>query len=366
VPRVDDRIRTSAEEMLAACRHDRASRGAALEAAESRIFVNDPRLPTVVLLWTQPAINFLTHPGISFLAGALDPQAVRACLASAIQGLNAEEQELRYISLLSAEWGELLQAQYGHAFFVVERVSLVWRGADCLPATPTAPPGAVVAPIDEELASRIPQELDPGFAQVYPTPAAFLAQGLGYCVLFEDQLASVAWICARHCGEAEIAVWTAEPLRRRGFCRLACAALMRDCHARGLTLDWIAFTYNHPSVATARALGFSEDATYLWAQHTPWNAHRRSVPVSGARLEAYCGEYELANGRSLYISAEGDELRIQFWNQSRPRHTVLAESDTCFFLAEDDIQLSFRSAGDGRTHVTFRMNGEEQDGTAST
>ncbi len=343
--------------MLAAFRHDRACLGAALEAAESRIFVDDLRQPTVVLLSTRS--------GISFLAGALDPEAVRACLASAIQGLSAEEQELRFISLLSAEWAELLQAHYGHAVFVMERVAFVRRGTSPPPATPTIPPGAVVAPIDERLASRIPGQLDPSFALAWPDPAAFLAQGGGYCVLFEDQLASVAWIYAAHGDEAEVAVATAEPLRRRGFCRLACTALMRDCHARGLTLHWSAFTYNHPSVAAARALGFSEDAAYLWVQYTPWNARRRSVPVSRAQLETYCGEYELANGRRLYLSADGGQLRLQFWTRSRPRHRLLAESDTSFFLPEDDIQLSFRTAADGQTHLTFRMKGEEQDGTRS-
>ena len=346
-----------AEEMFASFQHDRTILGAALHDAESRVFLDDLNRPTVALIWARP--------GVSFLAGALDPDAVRACLGSAIQRLSAEKRELRFVSLLSAEWADLLQSQYGHAFFVMERVGFVWRGTSSPPATPTIPPEAVVAPIDEEWASRIPQELDPSFALAWPTPAAFLAQGRGYCVLFEDQLASVAYVCAPHGGEAEVGVATAERFRRRGFCRLACAALMHDCHARGLTLCWSAFKYNHPSVATARALGFSEDATYLWAQCTPWNAHRRSVPVSRAQLEAYCGEYELPGGRRLYISAEGDELRIQFWTRSRPRHTLLSESDTSFFLAEDDIQLSFRGGVGGRTSLAFTMHGEEQEGKRS-
>jgi len=84
----------------------------------------------------------------------------------------------------------------------------------------------------------------------------FLDAGGGFAVLVDGRPAALAFSAFVTSSQLEIGVETAEEHRGRGLARLACAALIDQCLAKGLDPVWACRLDNRASHRLAEALGF--------------------------------------------------------------------------------------------------------------
>ncbi|HEX3084429.1 MAG TPA: serine hydrolase [Pyrinomonadaceae bacterium] len=77
---------------------------------------------------------------------------------------------------------------------------------------------------------------------------------------------------------------------------------------------------------------------YPLAKLEPPKEHK-AIQLDPKIFDAYAGEYQLAPGFSLIFSREGDRFFIQPTGQNKTE--ILAESETDFFLARADAQVTF-------------------------
>ncbi len=66
----------------------------------------------------------------------------------------------------------------------------------------------------------------------------------------------------------EIGAVATEAHRRKGYAKMTCQYLARDCEALGFTAHWTCHTSNAGSAKTARALGFQCERDYELIENT--------------------------------------------------------------------------------------------------
>jgi RimJ/RimL family protein N-acetyltransferase len=86
--------------------------------------------------------------------------------------------------------------------------------------------------------------------------ARFAAAGGGFAALDGGALAALAFTSFRRGRELELGIETLPSHRGRGYALEACAALIEECLARGLTPVWACREGNTASVRLAERLGF--------------------------------------------------------------------------------------------------------------
>jgi hypothetical protein len=128
------------------------------------------------------------------------------------------------------------------------------------PASTPLPPdhtrGACVA-IDRTTADEVNEQLGLDlFCRFWGSGADFFRHAFGFAVRHAGRVVSACYSAAITEGIAEIDVATAGSARRQGFGRMAAAAFVRECQARGLTPSWDCFTNNPGSLGLAASLGF--------------------------------------------------------------------------------------------------------------
>lgn len=124
------------------------------------------------------------------------------------------------------------------------------------------PPGFRLLPIDMDICERYP-DLAFAYELQWGGVPNFLANGFGYCMLADGELASAcdSPFCAG--GRAEIGVETTETYRRKGLARLAATAFIGESLRRGLEPVWECWWENEASRALADRLGF------VWLEDYP-------------------------------------------------------------------------------------------------
>lgn len=86
---------------------------------------------------------------------------------------------------------------------------------------------------------------------------------------------------------------------------------------------------------------------------------RKEITINPSLLDAYVGEYKLAQNFILTITKENERLYVQATGQ--PRVQLHPEAETDFFLAEVDAQVSFVKDGTGKvTQLTLHQGGRDQ------
>jgi len=86
---------------------------------------------------------------------------------------------------------------------------------------------------------------------------------------------------------------------------------------------------------------------------------RKEITINPSLLDAYVGEYKLAQNFILTITKENERLYVQATGQ--PRVQLHPEAETKFFLAEVDAQVSFVKDGTGKvTQLTLHQGGRDQ------
>jgi hypothetical protein len=94
---------------------------------------------------------------------------------------------------------------------------------------------------------------------------------------------------------------------------------------------------------------------YPLAKLEPPKEHK-AIQLDPKVLDAYAGEYQLGPGLSLVFTHEGDKLFMQPTGQSKVE--ILPESETDFFLAVADIQVTFVKDDKGQVNgATLHQNG---------
>lgn len=121
------------------------------------------------------------------------------------------------------------------------------------------PPDFALQPFDAATAEWLQANMGipwPWFVGRWGSVENFLANGIGFCLVCEDQVASCAMAMAIGGAEAETQVWSGEAFRGRGLATLAAIAFVEHCRARGLKPGWTTDLGNKPSIAVARKIGF--------------------------------------------------------------------------------------------------------------
>ncbi len=87
-------------------------------------------------------------------------------------------------------------------------------------------------------------------------------------------------------------------------------------------------------------------------------SERRQITVPHATLARYVGTYEMAPGRNMSITLDGEQLLTQLSGQQKLQ--VFAESETLFFLKVVDAQLEFNVSAAGEVaSVTLHQGGRD-------
>jgi len=123
------------------------------------------------------------------------------------------------------------------------------------------PDGVHIRRINQEDARLLDaQSWSEGIFASYGSQKAFLARGLGYCLLHENQHVAVCLSFADSSAGVEIEVDTCPGFEGRGYATLVCARFVGACLDRHWIPLWDAT--NPASAAIARKLGFVEGEQY--------------------------------------------------------------------------------------------------------
>ncbi|NJD59279.1 MAG: hypothetical protein C3F13_13045 [Anaerolineales bacterium] len=125
------------------------------------------------------------------------------------------------------------------------------------------PPGCRIQKIDRTLLERCLWCGDMAF--YCGSLENFLQNGLGICLMHDDEILVEAYASAFGAGNAEIGAVTHEPYRGRGYAPIAVAHLIHLLAQRGYQAYWSCDVDNEPSSRVAQKLGFRVKKTYeIW------------------------------------------------------------------------------------------------------
>jgi hypothetical protein len=97
---------------------------------------------------------------------------------------------------------------------------------------------------------------------------------------------------------------------------------------------------------------------YPLAKIEPPKDHK-AIQLDPKIFDAYAGEYQIIPGFSLVFSREGDKFFLQPTGQSKVE--IFPESETDFFLAVADVQVSFVKDDKGQvSQAILHQNGRNQ------
>lgn len=233
---------------------DRAQIDAALENRQpGRLFVDDPRRPTAAILFRT--FGF-------YIAGDHTSEALRRFIRDAPPEPEVFQALYGYVPVGDA-WQRALLDDHGDLLEVIPRHGFKWHPTDAARQVVEGwrermPAGARMVPIDLELARRIDREMNQFIKIFWLSHEAYAAGGFGFCLMFDDTLASIAYTVSVSSSEANIDVETVEQFRRQGLSTLTSSAYIEHCQSLGLVPTWDSDGPNLASRATARALGFQE------------------------------------------------------------------------------------------------------------
>ncbi len=249
--------------------------GYALEAAIAggaplTAWVDDPARPALAYLCDLRALHYLLGARTPAAAAAVARLLADELLPTLAQRARAAgEPAFALLRYADAAWGHdgALAPLAGLAAH--PRVAHLRPPHAPLPAWAAPeralPAGYRLVSIDAALLNDATLQLDSlrrEIAEVWPTPATFLAHAWGYGVLWGQAL--VAWCTAEEVspGRCGVGIWTAEAHRRRGLATAAAAAFARRCAREGRTALWDAWAANEPSRRVAERLGWALQHAY--------------------------------------------------------------------------------------------------------
>lgn len=116
------------------------------------------------------------------------------------------------------------------------------------------PEGYEIREIDEYLFPRITGTVVPSL--FWPDAADFLKKGKGFCVLFDGEIASVAFSAAVSSNQIDIGIHTSEKYRRQGLAAIAARKMIEYAISVNKHPVWDCNVSNTGSMLTAKKVGF--------------------------------------------------------------------------------------------------------------
>jgi hypothetical protein len=195
----------------------------ALNDANPRIFADDATSPQASLLCPQGG-------DVAFAAGNAD---FAAHLMGYVLGLQDDPPRLRFLSLPNDAWREKITAAFPNCFYEKHRISHTiedphktenWQSE--------IPPDCGVQRIDQALAEQIRHDKSLWFGDYWPDVGRFVSEGMGYCLLQNSRVVSLAYSPSPVSRLAEIVVETDQEFRGRDYAGLCCAPFIQECLSR--------------------------------------------------------------------------------------------------------------------------------------
>ncbi|MFN8444773.1 MAG: GNAT family N-acetyltransferase [Caldilineaceae bacterium] len=168
----------------------------------------------------------------------------------------------------------------------------------------------------------------------------FLANGLGFCIVHDDTIASMCIMDCRSGTTCEIGIRTDPGYRRRGLAAIVVAGMVDACLERGITtIGWHCHRTNYGSRGTAQKVGFEIYAEYAayssffpaqnlgdlsqaaathWAKHFTWAADRvdPKYRLDAAAAWALAGESETTLSQLRQAVKEGADFTPEWLETS--------------------------------------------------
>lgn len=110
--------------------------------------------------------------------------------------------------------------------------------------------------MDESLFYQFTTTMESIFENHWGSAEEFLSKGLGYCIVYKGEIASICFSFNTGGGYAEIGVITKKQFSNKGFALITSSAYIEECIEKRLTPIWDAGKGNAPSNQLARKLGF--------------------------------------------------------------------------------------------------------------
>lgn len=113
--------------------------------------------------------------------------------------------------------------------------------------------------IDPEIYDRIEGSVIPKF--FWKSKELFLSEGIGYALMNENDVISIAFSSCIFDNSLEIGIETSEKYRNMGLAKYACIELISYCQKNNYTPIWACRLENTGSYLLAKSLGFEEAIT---------------------------------------------------------------------------------------------------------
>ncbi|MNO14222.1 GNAT acetyltransferase [compost metagenome] len=106
------------------------------------------------------------------------------------------------------------------------------------------------------------------YEEYWGSVSSFLKNGIGYCVLYENEVVSECTSIFRSAHYAEIDIETSSGFRGQGLGIGAARAFIDECMVKGITPCWDCDVSNEASIKLARKLGFGDPHEYsIFVKH---------------------------------------------------------------------------------------------------
>ncbi len=250
---VEEPIDPTVSRLFDAHKRGRAVIRCVLELGRGKVLVDNLESPRVAAMVFKPLV---------FLAGdSRHPAAAQ--YVSAIPQMNI-------MIAPDEEWEDLIRRSLGSKILVQKRTRLVPESLNLKrirALKKMIPEEFGIARMDREIVERLDEDMRKPIDFYFGGVEGFTRDAIGFCVMKDGAVASVAYSAFPFVEEFEIQVETAELYRRKGLATVACAALIEHALEHGLVPRWDAA--NEPSVQLALKLGYSEPDrwfAYFWRE----------------------------------------------------------------------------------------------------
>ncbi|MGE5703722.1 MAG: GNAT family N-acetyltransferase [Clostridia bacterium] len=224
--------------------------------ADGHVFVDDQRSLTVC---------FIIHKyGMALLCGNHGNDVFNDKLVRFLKNSSFEEYPAKWMLTFPNEWEHILASLLGTAlgqagdandspFLQTVRINYHFQPRSHL-NIPALPDGFSLVQIDFELYHRIQGSVVP--QQFWNHAEDFLAHGVGFSLIYEEQIVSTAFAAYLVADQLELGIETTEAFRKKGYAIYPAAALIQYCLAHGYEPLWACRRENIGSSRLAERLGF--------------------------------------------------------------------------------------------------------------
>jgi hypothetical protein len=242
---------------------DRSWVNAALSRRRGRLYTEGRERWSSAVLWPdRGCVSFAVGDPLS--SGA--PRIISDYLADA----RIEPPPIWFLSVVNDVWKQMILDHFEDDFVPLKRVSFAhppislegisgWENE--------VPEGCEVRRVDKALAARIPKEVDADFSLFWESPDEFVKLGLGYCLMQDGRILSVANAAFPMVRQTTIGVATVPEHQGMGYSTITCRPLIEQCLRNGIEPQWTTGADNVAARSVARKLGFAGERQHWWLLH---------------------------------------------------------------------------------------------------